>query len=799
MFDFLLTEDGDYLLLETSDKILLDSQSIAPTLTTDTANNIASNIASLNGTISETGGENSTTRGFEYGTTPSPDRVVSEDGSFSAGAFQLDIGGLIPGQQYFFRAFATNSLGTGYGEWKSFVALPSEYSVTINGIDRTADIINKTLVISDELNDKQNTCEFQMRDLSGFGIPDTESEIIITMPDGDRLFGGYIIKVQTAKAGEVYASISCIDYVRLFDSNLVNRGYTGMTDKAIIQDIVARYCPGFGITTNNVIQGVTIDQINFNYVQPSQALRRIADLTGRNWYIDYYKDIHYFPLLTNTSPFNIEDTPAPVTTTFIDEDMQTTPSGVLKGVAAYVSPSYVLLTGPWDSQYGQIEYSKALPSSFIADFDFTIGFGGVPPLAADAIWFYFGCSITPNNEDQIESYDGYLIIYDEYNDEIQLSFDGTRLASVAQTGLDNEALRNGKVVIDGTNIKIYLDSVLKLEYNDIPRTLGGTRLGLGARTGAYVNEHRINRFRVYSVAENNTATDYKGLVITKDGSQLKNRVYVRGGTQLSDFTNYQEKGDGIKTQFVLPDKPHDVTIEVDRGSGFVEETVGIKNVDTENFDWYLNFQEKYIEQDAGGAILDNTDTVKITYKYDIPILVAVENGDSIQEFGQKEFPIFDRSISTQQEARDRATAELTDYAAHIIEGSFRTFTNGFRSGQYITINLAAYGVNANYIIKRVVAHSFGGGKFYYEISLASAKTMGIIRFLIELLEANNKLVQVSDDEVVDNLLAVADALLGDSLQDNLTIDSAGPYATWSTDSLQSSPSTRARWDLFQWG
>ena len=92
----------------------------------------------------------------------------------------------------------------------------------------------------------------------------------------------------------------------------------------------------------------------------------------------------------------------------------------------------------------------------------------------------------------------------------------------------------------------------------------------------------------------------------------------------------------------------------------------------------------------------------------------------------------------------------------------------------------------------------GAGTYYYDIAVASAKTMGIIRFLIELLEANKNIIELDDNEVVDELATLTDSLLSDSLLDSLTIDSAGPYATWCT-STELTPATRAIWDIFQWG
>lgn len=577
---------------------------VIPTVTTQAATSITYNRATLPGTIVSTGGENCIERGFQLGTTETVDKTLIESGDFSAAAFSNTLSSLelTSNKTYYFRAYARNSAGYGYGIWRNFKTLPDTYNVTIDGIDRTADVDNQTISVADIINDQQNTCKFVLIDLSGNGMPATDTEITITLSDGTILFSGYIVNVQLKdklSKGILRCNVQCVDQARLLDRNLVHKTYLNKTDKEIIEDIVAIYCKNSGITTVNVVEGVTIDQIQFNYMQPSQCIRKIADLTGRNWYIDYEKDIHYWPLTQSEAPFNIDS--------------------------------------------------------------------------------------------------------------------------------DN--------------------------------------------------------------------SDYTNLTISKDATQLKNRVYVRGGTKLSDATTYTTKGDGSKRKFVLPDKPHDVTVYVND----VEKTCGIKNIDESGYDWYLNFQEKYLDQDEGGDVLADTDELSITYSYDIPILVAVEDTTSIFENGVQEFAIFDKAITTTQAARDRASAELTDYGNQIVEGSFSTMTPGFISGQYMHIELSEYRIDADYLIQSVTAKSLGGGKFIYDIKLASAKTMGIIRFLIELLEANKNLIELDSDEVIDELLNQSDALLSDSLVEALTIDSAGPYATWCTDSLDEAPSTRARWDLFSWG
>jgi len=663
------------------------------------------------------------------------------------------------------------------------------YDITINGIDRTADVLDKTVVIEDVINDKQNVCRFSMVDRSGNGIPSTDQEIVITNASGTRQFGGYILSVGLSQRSEgvIKIDVNCIDYVRLLDRNLVHKSYSSMTDLAIIQDVISTYCPGFGITTANVVSGVTIDQISFNYLQVSQVMRRICDLTGRNWYIDYSKDVHYFPLIQSAAPFNITATK---TTYQINDSMVTAPTGVLQQDASFdVLNSWVALTAAANNQAGRVSYQKKLAESFVIYGEF---FNGVSSGGADANWVWWGCSSEPQTEDAGAGYGGFLVAMDEHDDVIQIWFDGTLLSSVAFANLDNNTWRTLQIEVTGFTIVVKIEGSTVLTYNGTPRALGGIYTGFGARTGGFNNIHRCREFQVYDTVG---SYDYYGLRINKDASQLKNRIYVRGGTKLSDTTTYSEKGDGQKRKFVLPDKPHNLALTVNG----VGQSIGIKNIDTSGSNWYLNFQEKFLEQDISGTVLSTTDILSLSYKYDIPILVAVEDTTSITNSGVKEFAVFDKSISTTQAARDRASAELTDYANNIIEGGFSTYTAGFISGQYINITLSNYGISDNYLVQRVVSKSLGAGLYTYDISVASSKTMGIIRFLIELLEANKNLIELDSDEVVDELLSVQDSLLSDSLTEILTIDSSGPYFTWCTDSLQATPITRARWDLFGWG
>ena len=82
--------------------------------------------AVINGNITVTGGSNSTVRGFAWGTVSTlsggDTSTTTETGSFGVAAFLKTVSGLIAGKQYFFRAYATNTTGTGYGAIANFTA-----------------------------------------------------------------------------------------------------------------------------------------------------------------------------------------------------------------------------------------------------------------------------------------------------------------------------------------------------------------------------------------------------------------------------------------------------------------------------------------------------------------------------------------------------------------------------------------------------------------------------------------------------------------------------------------------------
>jgi len=268
---------------------------------------------------------------------------------------------------------------------------------------------------------------------------------------------------------------------------------------------------------------------------------------------------------------------------------------------------------------------------------------------------------------------------------------------------------------------------------------------------------------------------FDSLEIVEDLTQIRNSVLVQGGERVSDTTRTELfSGDGTRTQFALANK-YDSTPAVEVGG--VAQTVGVEFLDDDaSFDVMWNFNEKYLRFTAGNTPASGTNNIEVTGTYLFPIVVQVPNNASINEFGRYEFAITDRSIKSQDEAVKRAVAELTSYQNELYEGSFRTYTDGFRSGQVITINSAQRGKNIDVLIQSVTAtmRDPTGTQLEYHVRFATLKSIGIIEYLQNQLRS--KEVIVDDQETILSFQALSDTLAtSDSIATPTT--STGPY-TW---------------------
>jgi hypothetical protein len=258
----------------------------------------------------------------------------------------------------------------------------------------------------------------------------------------------------------------------------------------------------------------------------------------------------------------------------------------------------------------------------------------------------------------------------------------------------------------------------------------------------------------FNLTDSNGKYIFESLEISRDISQLKNVVFVRGGEYLADFFTENQKGDGIKRDFKTAYKYDGIGVAV---NGVVK-TVGIDYIDDPTTkDCLYNFQEKVVKFRADN-LPGNGITVDISGFPYVPVIVEARDQTSINKYGESWFTIIDKSIKTKQGARERGAGELMTYSEIITECKFQTYEKGLRAGQIINIQSTIRNIDEDYLINKVSAVMLTFDTMQYQVSLVTTKTMGIIEFLQKLLLSDDRKITVGVDEVVDKLWSASEFL-----------------------------------------
>ena len=329
-------------------------------------------------------------------------------------------------------------------------------------------------------------------------------------------------------------------------------------------------------------------------------------------------------------------------------------------------------------------------------------------------------------------------------------------------------------------------NIAKIVFNQIPISTCLQRLAEVVQYDWYVDADKdVNFFEknVNNAPYGLTDTDgnyiYKTLKRTQEGSQVANRVKVRGGEYEGDvFTDdITVKGNDSKS-FELPYRFANLTIELNTGAGFVSKNVGVDFIDDFTTDDVLfNFQEKIVRFE--NALADG-DIIRFSGNPKIPVFAISEDSNSIASYGIIEKLVRDNSIESNSIARRRASAELYAFAEPVIDARFRTYTAGLRSGMLINIQSDIRGIDDDLLIKRINFSMRDSNTFEYIVELVSTKRLEFIALLQKIIEpdprpsdASETSEEIFTDTIEINIQEEIDMVSG--FEDDQTITSDENY------------------------
>ena len=206
--------------------------------------------------------------------------------------------------------------------WRPFVGgdnlqtIRTPLTIFIRGIERTLSIDHKSYKKTDELTSKADTLTFILDDKDGDIQPTPGEEVIVLKRASDSEvptleFGGEIVSAPQREKGpgsqRYLYTVKCLSFEKRLDKENVADSYENTTTQAVIQDMVDNKAKEFSI--NNVEAGVAVSQIRFNNTGVGRNIKELSRKTGRDFYVDYERDIHHFPSGTGESaaPFTLDD------------------------------------------------------------------------------------------------------------------------------------------------------------------------------------------------------------------------------------------------------------------------------------------------------------------------------------------------------------------------------------------------------------------------------------------------------------------------------------------------------------
>ena len=186
----------------------------------------------------------------------------------------------------------------------------------------------------------------------------------------------------------------------------------------------------------------------------------------------------------------------------------------------------------------------------------------------------------------------------------------------------------------------------------------------------FAKETNVAPFGLSDSPDNSATYPFLMRSYTKDATRIINLVLVRGGTRLSDDTDFELPGDGQTKELWLPykmfapDGETNILVWKNTGSDasptWTAQTVGIDGIDTGK-DALHNQNEKMLKFTTAPPNLKRS--VKVHSKYEVPILARTRSFSSYTKYGRWfEGKVTDKDINSVALAKLRGKAVLAESA-----------------------------------------------------------------------------------------------------------------------------------------
>lgn len=270
--------------------------------------------------------------------------------------------------------------------------------------------------------------------------------------------------------------------------------------------------------------------------------------------------------------------------------------------------------------------------------------------------------------------------------------------------------------------------------------------------------------------ESGSDMQWNSLDVDLNLQNMQNSVYVIGGMYIKTFTALNTidtfPTDGVRQFFSVSygyfaptdTNPYENPIVVTLDG--VAQTVGVANTtDPATVQVLYNDAQKWIQFTAGAP--GSGHTVKVYGGARVPIVASARDAASIASYGEYQTVISDTKILSVQEAQQRAKAAVLQFGHPVYDVKFYTLVPGCRIGQGITVNLPAFGIDKQLVIKRIEAVGFvpgANGMLQYQVECIGSDNVTFVDLMTTILQEEANQTSVDDSTVTENLEYASESL-----------------------------------------
>ena len=257
---------------------------------------------------------------------------------------------------------------------------------------------------------------------------------------------------------------------------------------------------------------------------------------------------------------------------------------------------------------------------------------------------------------------------------------------------------------------------------------------------------------------------WNSLDVNLNLQNMQNSVYVIGGSRITMFTSSNTldsyKTDGVQQSFPTSYAYTTSTIQVTLNG--VAQTVGILNqvTDPTTVDVIYAPTDRNIQFTHGAPA--SGETVLIWGWAEVPIVAHASDSAAIASYGEYQGVIVDSKITSVPEAQARATAQILLFGHPVYDVKVNTLIAGCRLGQAITVNLPAFGINKQLVIKRIESVGYvpgANGKLQYQLECIGSDKVTFVDLMSTILQQETAQSLTDSTTVIEELLNAEETVM----------------------------------------